>query len=185
MTLSTGPSTHHAIATETPQRQLLPKPSTTAIVDTSLEAHLKHLVLTMISAMNARDFNPLSPAWKPTTPDFVSEPSFHMNYLSVSLHDFLRLFDEQTRDHPEYFCEVKEISVHVNAKREHAVVFTEAETNGVPVGIVRSSVGVVEFVLVGGEGWKCKKYRCMPGMEVLGVAKEEGRVMLLEGMLGS
>ncbi|KAF2162464.1 hypothetical protein M409DRAFT_58229 [Zasmidium cellare ATCC 36951] len=157
----------------TPMPKLLPKPSMTPVEDPSLESHIKNLVLTMINAMNTRDFNPSSPAWKPTTPDFVSEPSFHMNYLAVSLHDFLRLFDEQTRDHPEYFCEVKEVNVHVNSKRDHAVCFTEVETNGLPIGIVRSSVGIVEFVRVGeGEGWKCKKYRCMPGMEVLGVPDE-------------
>lgn len=161
---STRSQTRGSIATT---RKILPKACPTP--DESLEGHLTQLVLAMTAAINARDFDPSSPAWTPTTYDFTSEPAFHVNDFPCNLDDFLQLFDKQTRDHPDYFTRINGVDVHVNSKKDHATVFTDVETNGLPPGIVRPSVGVIEFVKVEGGMWKCRKYRCMPGMEFLGV----------------
>lgn len=165
MSISTSNTRHHVA----PQPTLLPKPSTHTTQNDTIESHLKHICLSMIHALNIRDVDPSSPAWAPATSDFLSQSSFRSNQLSCNLTTWLELFDEQTRDHPEHFLMVRDIDVHVNSKRNRATVFIDFETSGELVGIRKPSVAVAEFLLVGSEGWKCRKWRCLPGMEVLGV----------------
>ena len=131
----------------------------------TLEETLTGMVHDFIDALNARPFKPDPQPWTYLSDDFKA----HLSYAGwsrdingrESLGNFFKVFVDTF---PDYFVRIVDVAFDFNARTGRASLFANMKTDGIPLGVLRSSVGAYDFKPLGGGRWQCVRYRCMPGI---------------------
>lgn len=131
---------------------------------TPLESHLIHLTTDLVTACNNRFWNPSSYPWNTLDQaNFTLGKTYSTLSSDLNFSQFLHNFKEIYASLPEYFIRIREIHASVNEKTGKAVVFLNMENvNFSPGGVLRYSVGKVEFEGRGEGRWVCVRYSSLP-----------------------
>lgn len=142
--------------TTSAQKEPSPSPTTTQ----SIQSHLESLSKSCITSLNTRNFHPLAPGWRNTTPSWIAEFENHADsgsqHSGQDLLTFLALQKSTAEQFPTYHMKVTGISSDVDERGGRASVFTTVEVTGIPEGVIRQSMVCSEYVRVGGE-WACRR----------------------------
>ena len=131
----------------------------------ALEKSLTQIVHDMIDAINAKSFEATSYPWTHLSDNFTGDLLFAGWKRTVDGRDaFAHYFKAYTSAHPDYSVRVVDTFVSITKRTGRAIIFANCEADGIPLGILRSSVGSWEFGPVGDGQWRCVSYRCVPGM---------------------
>lgn len=131
---------------------------------TPLESHLIHLTTDLVTACNNRFWNPSSYPWNTLDQkNFTLGKTYSTLSSDLNFSEFLENFQKLYASLPEYFIRIREIHASVNEKTGKAVVFLNMENvNFSPGGVLRYSVGKVEFEGRGEGRWVCVRYSSLP-----------------------
>lgn len=131
---------------------------------TPLESHLIHLTTDLVTACNNRFWNPSSYPWNTLDQtNFTLGKTYSTLSSDLNFSEFLQNFQKLYASLPEYFIRIREIHASVNEKTGKAVVFLNMENvNFSPGGVLRYSVGKVEFEGRGEGRWVCVRYSSLP-----------------------
>lgn len=131
---------------------------------TPLESHLIHLTTDLVTACNNRFWNPSCYPWITLDQkNFTLGKTYSTLSSDLNFSEFLQNFQKLYASLPEYFIRIREIHASVNEKTGKAVVFLNMENvNFSPGGVLRYSVGKVEFEGRGEGRWVCVRYSSLP-----------------------
>lgn len=121
-----------------------------------------------VSAINLRDWDTSSPLWSSMSETFRADPAIGtFGMQQQTLADFLQSRAEICIDHPTYAVRILDLSTDLNHQANKAEVFMNLEVTGVPEGVVRQNVGILDFQPFdwGDETkWLCVRYRSFRGL---------------------
>lgn len=124
--------------------------------------HLEAVASGFVEALNNREFDRDSPAWKYLAPVFKAGPLPPLIEKKIGTEDYLKHLSEMCEAYPEWKLRVVDQDTHQNYKKDFALVYTNVENHGVPPGIVWQSVGISEFQEFDGE-WLVVGYKGFAG----------------------
>ena len=149
------------------------------IPESSLKQELESIVRNGIAAINSRDSDPNSSAWKHFAPNcqnlgdlrnntlaWTSDPDHEEQVRSQQPHDLLDLIQGLKRANSEYQIEIIDCTcTNINEAAGYATVCVDAEGRGIPPGLVRRVAIWFEFRKMCKENeWKCCVVETFPGM---------------------
>lgn len=124
---------------------------------------MKKLTSDIVEACNSRHWDPKSYPWTFIAPDFVAGTTFAVLPSEVDFQGFLDAFSGLYASKPEYFVKITDITANVSEKTGKATVFVNLENvNYTPGGVLRYSVGKLEFQGCGNGLWLCVRYTSLP-----------------------
>lgn len=119
----------------------------------------------MADAINAKSFDPTSYPWTHLSDDFTAELFFAGWERNVVGRDaFVDYFESYIAAHAEYSVRIVDVVVTITKRTGRASIFANFESDGIPPGILRATVGMWEFAPIGDGLWRCTNYRCVPGI---------------------
>lgn len=131
--------------------------------DETVKSQVIWIVKEFVDATNTRNFDPDRHPWTMLSPEFTAEQIFAHWPMKLDRYEFLQNYRILTNELPDYHANPADISAVVNKKTGRATVFLNLENTGFTPGVVRYSVGRVDFEGLGGGVWRAFRYCSMPG----------------------
>lgn len=134
-------------------------PRTQAIVaELEMRAHAN------IDAMNERDFSPTSALYYLKIEGWRATAAHGMGTKEMGLEEYMETLRQLTKNHPQFKATLRDKTTTVNAKQDCAEMYMNVEIEGMPPGIVRQTVAIVVYRLVGGV-WMACSHNALPGTD--------------------
>ncbi|KAF2172073.1 hypothetical protein M409DRAFT_17315 [Zasmidium cellare ATCC 36951] len=128
-------------------------------------AELEKRAQANIEAMNNRDFSPSSPLYHLRAKDWRAEAGDGESWKEMALHEYVESLRTITTENPELKATLRDMSTTVNAKLDSARIFVNVEIEGIPVGISRHAVVLLEYRWMETD-WVSCSHRVLGGMSV-------------------
>lgn len=139
--------------------------------------YLEHVVRSGIEAINHRDFDINSEAWSGFSPEFRLDPSGvsfenaatgeqilpSQAIETMGLQQLLQYQQHLSMAHPTYTTKILEVTT-VEMKGNTAQVLLNAESSGMPEGVVRPLMNIFEFKKDQGK-WQCTSLSSLSGID--------------------
>ncbi|KAK4502290.1 hypothetical protein PRZ48_005715 [Zasmidium cellare] len=153
-------------------------PDKTAKIHSVVSRQLESIVAASFTALNTHNFDLSTPPWTCYSKHFRNDPngpapnlstySEHPNLSnseSTDLAGMVDFFKTLAETCPEYQTLVVEMATtELDLEAGTGSVMVSAESHGIPVGVVRSSISLFEFQREKRE-WRCVRQRTLPGIE--------------------
>ncbi|CZT21635.1 uncharacterized protein RCC_07500 [Ramularia collo-cygni] len=116
----------------------------------------------MALALNARDLDRNSPAWRYLAPHFLAGPIPPAIQKKIGVDEYLQHLSDMCTAYPEWKLRVVDQDVQQGGVKDYASVFTNVENQGVPPGVVWQSCAISEFKNIDGQ-WLVVGFRGFSG----------------------
>ncbi|CAK3881240.1 Hypothetical predicted protein [Lecanosticta acicola] len=125
--------------------------------------YIEGLVRTQVQTVNDRDFDFTSPIWQEKASFWRAEIGL-MSDKTLTLTQWVdswRLLDEL---YPDYYVKILDMTSTVNEADRSAEVYGNIQIEGMPLGLIRSAVGIASFGVVQGK-WVAVKHKTISGFD--------------------
>ncbi|CAK1354908.1 hypothetical protein CB0940_01296 [Cercospora beticola] len=139
-----------------------PTSTTSSPVTSPIEQHLIKLTSDIVVACNARQWDPKTYPWTHIAADFVAGSTFATLPSELDFAGFLHEFSLLYGSKPEFYVRPVDITANVSEKTGKATVFANFENVNFTPGVLRYSVGRLDFQGLGNGRWVCVRYMSVP-----------------------
>lgn len=148
-----------------------------AKVQNTVSRQIESIIAASFTALNSRNFDLATPPWTCYSKHFRNEPngpapnlstySDHPNLSNSEVTDLagmIGFFRTLYETCPEYKTLVVDMTTtELDLEAGYAAVMVNAESHGIPQGLLRSSISTFEFRREKRE-WRCVRNRTLPGI---------------------
>ena len=125
--------------------------------------HLENLARDFRDAQNQRNFSISSPIWTENlSAGFTSQPEF-TTHTRIGIEQYLLETKAIFEAYPDMRVDIDEVNTIVDHKTAKASVYMNLTTSEWPPGMLRRSIGILEFEFTE-QKWLCVGYKGFTGM---------------------
>lgn len=135
----------------------------------SIIRHVEAITRGCIDALNNRDLDISSPAWRYVADDVTIRSTNLVAQTpdgDIGLQRHLDSIANTVAIRPDYRMYISELHTDVSTREKHATVFASLETHGNPPGVILQGVVIFRFSETGGK-WICARIESARGISSL------------------
>ena len=135
----------------------------TSVTNTLLEQHLVKVTADIVAATNARNWDRTTYPWNHIAQnEFTVGNTYAQLPTEVGFDGFLQGFSKIYAERPNYYIRPTEITANLTEKTGKATVYLHMENVNFSPGVIRHSIGKLDFVGRGNGFWQVVRYASFP-----------------------